>query len=113
MSFLLMHSNVYKFKEEIVADDSNDILYENAFEPILFRNGTSYIPFNLDLLISTPADSPDVALLDEPVDNPSDESNGSGEDWRVTVLEQIKQFSPKKFEIITSKRTDLGKTSSN
>ncbi len=66
-----------------------------------------------DLLISTLAGSPDVALLDEPVDNPSDESNGSGEDWRVTVLEQIKQFSPKKFEIITSKRTDLGKTSSN
>ena len=43
-----MHSNVYKFKEEIVADDSNGISYENAFELILFRNGTSYIPFNLD-----------------------------------------------------------------
>ena len=35
-------------KEEIVADDSNDISYENAFEPILSKNGTSYIPFNLD-----------------------------------------------------------------
>ena len=35
-------------KEEIVADDSNDISYENAFEPILSRNGTSYIPFSLD-----------------------------------------------------------------
>lgn len=26
------------------------------------------------------------------------EDNDSSEDWRVTVLEQIKQFSPKKFE---------------
>lgn len=35
-------------KEEIVSDDSNDISYENVFEPILSRNGTPYIPFNLD-----------------------------------------------------------------
>ena len=32
-------------KKEIVADDSNDISYENVFEPILSINGTPYIPF--------------------------------------------------------------------
>ena len=35
-------------KDEIVADDSNSISYENVFEPILSKNGTPYIPFNLD-----------------------------------------------------------------
>lgn len=146
-------------KEEIVADDSNDISYENAFEPIQSRNGTSYIPFNLDFnfgLINlhtcgyvedygrrgditltevgrmadyaafpseeeqekmrkywekkdqeraerknskqTPANNENKNVPDAPAEIAIDDDNDSSEDWRVTVLEQIKQFSPKKFE---------------
>ena len=146
-------------KEEIVADDSNDISYENAFEPILSRNGTAYIPVNLDFnfgLINlrtcgyvedygrrgdvtltemgrmanyagfpseeeqekihkywekkdqeraerksnkqTPTDSENKGVSDTSAEIIAVEDNDSSEDWRVTVLEQIKQFSPKKFE---------------
>ena len=146
-------------KEEIVADDSNDISYENAFEPILSRNGTAYIPFNLDFnfgLINlrtcgyvedygrcgdvtltemgrmanyagfpseeeqekihkywekknqdraekkrnkqTLTDGENKDVSDTSAEIIVVEDNGSSEDWRVTVLEQIKQFSPKKFE---------------
>lgn len=35
-------------KEEIVADDSNDISHEVVFEPITSSNGTQYIPFTFD-----------------------------------------------------------------
>ena len=146
-------------KEEIVADDSNDITYENVFEPIVSRNGTSYIPFNLDFnfgLINlhtcgyvedygrrgdvtltetgrmvncaefpseekkekiskywekkdqeraerksnkqASASSENTQSPDVPVERPSADDEDSSDDWRVTVLEQIKQFSPKKFE---------------
>ena len=145
-------------KEEIVADDSNDISYENAFEPILSKNGTSYIPFNLDFnfgLINlhtcgyiedygrrgdvslteagrmmdcmqypteedqentrkywekknqeraerkrtkTAAQDGKAVIPDTPVDIPTDDAADSSEDWRVQILDQIKQFSPKKFE---------------
>lgn len=146
-------------KEEIVADDSYDISYENVFEPILSRNGTAYIPFNLDFnfgLINlhtcgyvedygrcgdvtltemgrmanyagfpseevkekirkywekkdqeraerkrnrqTPIDSENKGVSDTSAEIIAVEDNDSSEGWRVTVLEQIKQFSPKKFE---------------
>lgn len=145
-------------KEEIVADDSNDISYENAFEPILSKNGTSYIPFNLDFnfgLINlhtcgyiedygrrgdvslteagrmmdcmqypteedqentrkywekknqeraerkrtkTAAQDGKAEIPETPVDIPTDDAADSSEDWRVQILDQIKQFSPKKFE---------------
>jgi len=145
-------------KEEIVADDSNNISYENAFEPILSKNGTSYIPFNLDFnfgLINlhtcgyiedygrrgdvslteagrmmdcmqypteedqentrkywekknqeraerkrtkTAAQDGKAVIPDTPVDIPTDDAADSSEDWRVQILDQIKQFSPKKFE---------------
>lgn len=146
-------------KEEIVADDSNDITYENAFEPIWSKKGTAYIPFNLDFnfcLINLhtcgyvedygrrgdvtltevgrmadyaifPSDeeqekidlywrkkheelaerkaqqkssdskqSDDLDAVSEEVS--VEEESDSSEDWKVVVLEQIKKFSPKKFE---------------
>lgn len=146
-------------KEEIVADDSNDISYENAFEPILSRNGTAYIPFNLDFnfgLINlhtcgyvedygrrgyvtlteigrmanyagfpseeeqekihkywekknqerterksneqASVSSENIDISGTPVEITTVADDDSSEDWRVMVLEQIKQFSPKKFE---------------
>ena len=144
-------------KEEIVADDSNPVTYEIAFEPITAKSGRSYNPFNMDInfaLINLHAcgyiedygRSGDITLTEKGrcanyADFPSDEENkiireewdkrnqeraerknnnqkiidnsdvcntddeitaadddDSNENWRVTVLEQIKQFSPKKFE---------------
>ena len=145
-------------KEEIVADDSNNISYENAFEPIVSRNGTSYIPFSLDFnfglvnlhtcgYIEDYGRRGDVSLTemgrmmdcakyptdedrekinkywgkknqeraerkhaktaqqdektdipDTPVEIPADDAADTSEDWRVQLLDQIKQFSPKKFE---------------
>ena len=145
-------------KEEIVADDSNDISYENAFEPIVSRNGTSYIPFSLDFnfgLVNlhtcgyiedygrrgdvsltevgrmmdyakyptdedrekinkywskknqeraerkrtkTAAQDGKAVIPDTPVEIPTEDAADSSEDWRVQILDQIKQFSPKKFE---------------
>lgn len=146
-------------KEETVADDSNDISYENAFEPILSRNGTAYIPFNLDFnfgLINlhtcgyvedygrrgdvtlteigrmanyagfpseeeqekihkywekknqerterksneqASVSSENIDISGTPVEITTVADDDSSEDWRVMVLEQIKQFSPKKFE---------------
>lgn len=39
-------------KEGIVDDDGNDISYEDVFEPITSKNGTKYIPFNMDFNFS-------------------------------------------------------------
>lgn len=146
-------------KEEIVADDSNDITYENAFEPIQSKKGTAYIPFNLDFnfclinlhtcgYVEDYGRRGDVTLTEagrmvdystfpsdeekkkidqywrkkheelaerkaqqkEPDSKQGDDLNAvseevtveeerdSSEDWKVVVLEQIKKFSPKKFE---------------
>lgn len=147
-------------KEEIVADEEIDISYENIFEPIKSKNGTSYIPFTMDfnfglvnlhtcgyiqdyerggditltetgriLDYNTFPDSDDRAKIDaywekknqdradkkkqseeEPDGEQPDASretqilentpvdNDTSEDWKVVILERIKQFSPKKFE---------------
>lgn len=146
-------------KEEIVADDSNDITYENVFEPIQSKKGTAYIPFNLDFnfclinlhtcgYVEDYGRRGDVTLTEvgrmadysafpsdeekkkidqywrkkheelaerkaqqkEPDSKQGDDLNAvseevtveeerdSSEDWKVVVLEQIKRFSPKKFE---------------
>lgn len=146
-------------KEEIVADDSNDITYENVFEPIQSKKGTAYIPFNLDFnfclinlhtcgYVEDYGRRGDVTLTEvgrmadysafpsdeekkkidqywrkkheelaerkaqqkEPDSKQGDDLNAvseeltveeerdSSEDWKVEVLEQIKNFSPKKFE---------------
>lgn len=37
-----------RIKEAIVSDEEIDITYENVFEPVRSRSGTSYIPFNYD-----------------------------------------------------------------
>ena len=37
-----------RIKEAIVSDEEIDITYENVFEPVSSRSGTSYIPFNYD-----------------------------------------------------------------
>lgn len=145
-------------KEEIVADDSNDISSENAFEPRISKNGTSYSPFALDInfalinlhtcgyiedytrrgditlteigrsanYINFPSDEErekirenwdkrtqerskkkaipkkdiNADIMDFSNDS-DDEINTAADDdsnWKLQVLEQIKQFSPKKFE---------------
>lgn len=152
-------------KEEIVADDSNPITYENAFEPITARSGREYYPFDMDISFALvnlhicgyiedygrhgdikltemgrivnyaefPSDEEkekirkgwekrsqerakrknnrQEATIDDITNNPDnsdvhDDSNeiiisddeNSSDNWKITVLEQIKQFSPKKFE---------------
>lgn len=147
-------------KDEIVADESIDISYEDVFEPIKSKKGTSYIPFTMDFnfglvnlhtcdCIQDYGRGGDITLTEAgrtidfltfPTDedkqkidsywekkaqereekksqtqedlnekNKSDEQSSSSaeetpeetdisEDWKVTVLERIKQFSPKKFE---------------
>lgn len=142
-------------KEEIVADESINISYEDVFEPIKSKKGTSYIPFTMDFnfglvnlhtcdciqdygrggditltetgrtidFLTFPTDedkrkidsywekkarereekkkteSDEQALfsIEETPEETSEETDIS-EDWKVTVLERIKQFSPKKFE---------------
>ena len=39
-------------KERIVDDDEMDISYKDVFKPITSRNGTKYIPFNIDFNFS-------------------------------------------------------------
>lgn len=146
-------------KEEIVADDSNDISYEDVFEPIVSKNGTQYIPFTMDFnfglvnlrtceFVEEYSRLGDITLSEkgriadwekfpsdeeqkeidlywerknkerskkknkkpEYVEDDNTESAGIineisstdnddlSEDWKVAILEQIKQFSPKKFE---------------
>ena len=141
-------------KEEIIADENNDITYENVFEPILSKKGNSYIPFNFDFnfglvnlrtcgLIQEYKRGEDIVLTEEGrirdwSQYPTDEDHAkrtvywdkknqereerkqkevelpdtpetidvkpeSGdetdiEQWKVDILERIKQFSPKKFE---------------
>lgn len=149
-------------KEEIVADDSIDISYEQAFEPRRSRNGTLYNPFDFDFnfgLINLQACGyiedygrrGDITLTEQgrtanyaefpsddekekinkewekrcqarrrnkkqativqttPIDDitdvpdnfdeiTTDDEIDSSDKWKITVLEQIKQFSPKKFE---------------
>lgn len=144
-------------KEEIVADDSNPITYESAFEPITAKSGRIYNPFNMDInfalvnlhacgYIEDYGRRGDITLTemgrsanyaefpsneekeiirkewdkrvqeraerrsnnqesvnDADVSDADDEitaadDGDSNDDWKVTVLEQIKQFSPKKFE---------------
>ena len=142
-------------KEGIVDDDEMNISYEDVFEPITSKNGTKYVPFNMDFNFSlvnllncgyiqayerggdivltekgrsvetnsypteddlriqneywgkkhreqylrrkekskaAKAESEDVQLEDM-----EDESD-MAESWKIDVLDQIKLFSPKKFE---------------
>lgn len=39
-------------KEGIVDDDEMNISYEDVFEPITSKNGTKYVPFNMDFNFS-------------------------------------------------------------
>lgn len=142
-------------KEGIVDDDGNDISYEDVFEPITSKNGTKYIPFNMDfnfslvnllncgyiqaydrggdIVLTEKGRSADMSLYPtehdlqiqgeywdkkhkerylrkkekgkaEKVENEdvqleeTDEESDKSEDWKIDVLNQIKLFSPPKFE---------------
>lgn len=143
-------------KDEIIEDDSNNITYENVYEPVISRKGTAYCPFNYDFnfgfinlrtcgYIQDYSRNSDITLTelgrnvnykDFPTeedskimkkywernkkvrstddgndggnpeidqDNERDlissiDNSGAEEEWRVKVIEQIKNFSPKKFE---------------
>lgn len=142
-----------KIKEQIVDDSTNNLTYEDVFEPITSKNGNQYIPFNFDFnfgiqellslgYIESYSRKGDIVLTEkgrlvnidlypnkkeqeqikkfwatkhsnnEPsktkdtVDKSNSlETTGEKNDvedvldqWKIDVLDKIKQFSPKKFE---------------
>lgn len=142
-----------KIKEQIVDDSTNNLTYEDVFEPITSKNGNQYIPFNFDFnfglqelsylgyienysrkgdivltekgrLInidlypnkkeqeqirkfwaakhsnneqSKTKDTEDKSSSLETAEEEKDVENVLDQ-WKIDVLDKIKQFSPKKFE---------------
>lgn len=142
-------------KEGIVDDEGIGISYEDVFEPITSRNGTQYIPFNMDfnfslvnllncgyiqaydrggdIVLTEKGRSADMSLYpteddmriqneywdkkhkerylrrkekskvdkvenEDPQFEDTEDESDMTENWKIDVLNQIKLFSPKKFE---------------